>query len=103
MALLDAWALAKALREARDLSRGLAAFVELRRRHVALYQRLAWLFTPLYQSDALLPAVLRDVFLAPLSRVGFGPRLQARLVAGLAGNPLARLGLALPDYGAFVC
>ena len=100
MALLDAWALAKALREADDLPGGLAAFVDLRRRHVALYQRLAWLFTPLYQSDALLPAVLRDIFLAPLSRVGFGPRMQARLVAGLAGNPLAPLGLALPDYGA---
>jgi 2-polyprenyl-6-methoxyphenol hydroxylase-like FAD-dependent oxidoreductase len=102
MALLDAWALAKALREGDDLANGLAAFVDFRRRHVALYQRLAWLFTPLYQSDALLPAILRDVFLAPLSRVGFGPPMQARLVAGLAGNPLGRLGLAVPNYGALV-
>jgi salicylate hydroxylase len=100
MALLDAWALAKALRDAGDLADGLRTFAGLRRRHVRLYQRLAWLFTPLYQSDALFPAVLRDIFLAPLSRVGFGPRMQARLVSGLAGNPLAPLGLALPDFAA---
>jgi 2-polyprenyl-6-methoxyphenol hydroxylase-like FAD-dependent oxidoreductase len=100
MALLDAWALAKALRERDDLAEALAAFTAYRRRHVSLYQRLAWLFTPLYQSDALWPAVLRDIFLAPLARFGFGPRMQARLVAGLAGKPLAPLGLALPDFSA---
>jgi len=100
MALLDAWALAKAVREAGDLGDALKSFAAVRRGHVGLYQRLAWLFTPLYQSDALFPAVLRDIFLAPLSQVGFGPRLQARLVAGLAGKPLASLGLAMPDYRA---
>jgi 2-polyprenyl-6-methoxyphenol hydroxylase-like FAD-dependent oxidoreductase len=101
MALLDAWALAKALREAGDMAEALSRFVALRQGHVRLYQWLTWLFTPLYQSDALLPAVLRDVFLAPLAQFGFGPRIQATMAAGLVGNPLARLGLAMPDYAAF--
>jgi 2-polyprenyl-6-methoxyphenol hydroxylase-like FAD-dependent oxidoreductase len=100
MALLDAWALAKAFRDESDLATALDRFAELRSRHVRLYQWLTWLFTPLYQSDALFPAVLRDIFLAPLSRFGPGPRIQARMVAGLTGNPLAPLDLAMPDYGA---
>jgi len=98
MALLDAWALAKALQETDSVAESLAHFVSLRRAHVRLYQWLTWLFTPLYQSDSVFPAILRDIFLAPLSRVGLGPRIQARLVAGLAGNPLSPLGLELPNY-----
>jgi 2-polyprenyl-6-methoxyphenol hydroxylase-like FAD-dependent oxidoreductase len=98
MALLDAWALAKALRETDGVAESLARFISLRRAHVRLYQWLTWLFTPLYQSDSAFPAILRDIFLAPLSRVGLGPRIQARLVAGLAGNPLRPLGLELPNY-----
>lgn len=100
MALLDGWALAKALREGENMAGALARFVALRRAHVRLYQWLTWLFTPLYQSDALLPAVLRDVFLAPLARFGPGPRIQATMVAGLMGHPLAKLALEIPDYAA---
>jgi len=98
MALLDAWALAKALRETDGVAASLARFISLRRAHVRLYQWLTWLFTPLYQSESAFPAILRDIFLAPLSRVGLGPRIQVRLVAGLAGNPLRPLGLELPNY-----
>ena len=45
-------------------------------------------------------ALLRDVVLAPLSRVGPAPRIQANMVSGLTGAPLARLGLARPDFAA---
>ena len=98
MALLDAWALAKGLRECGDIDEGLRRFLALRRPHVRLYQWLTALVTPLYQSDALAPALLRDVLLAPLSRIGPAPRIQASLVAGLVGNPLAALGLDMPRY-----
>jgi salicylate hydroxylase len=100
MALLDAWALALALAERDSLERGLARAVALRGGHVRLYQRLTALFTPLYQSDAAVPALVRDLALAPLSRIGPAPRIQAALVSGLAGAPLKRLGLTMPDYPA---
>jgi 2-polyprenyl-6-methoxyphenol hydroxylase-like FAD-dependent oxidoreductase len=98
MALLDAWALAEGLAGQGPLDTRLARTVALRRGHVRLYQRLTALFTPLYQSDAAVPALLRDVLVAPLSRIGPAPRIQATLVGGLVGNPLARLGLAMPDF-----
>ncbi len=98
MALLDAWALSMALCGGEPLERRLERAVALRRSHVALYQRLTALFTPAYQSDSIWPALLRDVVLAPLSRVGPGPRIQADMVSGLTGGPLAKLGLARPDF-----
>lgn len=100
MALLDAWALARALAGPGSLQEKLARALSFRRGHIHLYQRLTALFTPVYQSDRALPAVMRDLFLAPLSRVGPGGRVQAILVSGLAGSPLAKLGLRMPDYGA---
>jgi salicylate hydroxylase len=97
MALLDAWALAQALAAQGPLDRRLAGAVALRRDHVRLNQWLTALFTPAYQSDSVWPALLRDVILAPLWRIPPGPRVQASLVAGLAGGPLGKLGLALPQ------
>ena len=101
MALLDAWALAKALGEPGPLEARLAAAVALRRSHVRLYQWLTALFTPAYQSDSPWPALIRDMLLAPLSRIPPGPRVQANMVSGLTGGPLGPLGLALPDFAAF--
>lgn len=98
MALLDAWALAQGLAEVGPLDRRLARAIKLRRGHVRLYQWLTALFTPLYQSDAALPALFRDRILAPLSRIPPADRIQGLLVGGLAGAPLGRLGLAMPDY-----
>ncbi|MEO6387188.1 MAG: NAD(P)/FAD-dependent oxidoreductase [Croceibacterium sp.] len=100
MALLDAYALAAALGHDEPIVQRLAKAVALRRSHVRLYQRLTALFTPLYQSNAAWPVVVRDGLLAPLGRMGPGPRIQGLLVGGLAGNPLGRLGLTMPDYPA---
>ena len=101
MALLDAFALSEGLAADESLEAGLARALALRRSHVRLYQRLTALFTPLYQSDAAFPALVRDYLLAPLSRVPPADRIQGLLVGGLAGRPLGRLGLAMPDYAAF--
>ena len=100
MALLDAWALAAGLREGRSLREGLRLAASWRRDHVALYQAVTAAFTPLFQSDALLWPWLRDRVVAPLSRFGPVARLQAQLMSGLFGAPLAMLGLDLPDYPA---
>ncbi len=100
MALLDAWALASALAGEGELQQRLHRAIALRRGHVRLYQWLTAAFTPLYQSQVKLPAVLRDVLLAPLSRIPPGPAAKAMLVAGLAGSPLSKLQLDMPDYEA---
>jgi 2-polyprenyl-6-methoxyphenol hydroxylase-like FAD-dependent oxidoreductase len=93
MALLDAWALAKGLREAPDPERGLARAVSLRRFHVRLYQALSALFTPAYQSDSRLLPFIRDRIVPPFGRRWPATRIQAAMVAGTFGGPLAPLGL----------
>ena len=93
MALLDAWALAKGLREAPDLARALARTVRLRRSHVRLYQALTAIFTPVYQSDGSVLPFLRDRLVGPLSRNWPVRWIQAAMVSGLIGNPLRALGL----------
>lgn len=98
MALLDAWAVAEALRLSGDPRMVPALAVQLRGWHVALYQAATAFFTPLYQSGAAFPPWLRDRVLAPASRHWPGKRIQARLMSGLTGDPLARLGLGRLDY-----
>ncbi len=93
MALLDAYALALALRGPGGLAEGLERAVRLRRGHVRLYQLMSWLFTPVYQSDGRLIPLLRDRVAGPLSRLWPAPPLLAAMVAGLVGDPLKRLGL----------
>ncbi len=98
MALLDAYGLATALDRAETIEVALARFLKLRAGHVKLYQWLTRWFTPPFQSDSPWPAIFRDHFMAPGSRITPGPRLKAVTLAGLAGAPLQKLGLAPPDY-----
>ncbi len=98
MALLDAWSLALGLAEGRTLAEKLRLAVSWRRDHVWLYQWVTRLFTPLYQSNSRYLPALRDRVLAPLSRRWPAKGIQARLMSGLFGFPLAPLNLAPPDY-----
>lgn len=93
MALLDAYALAKALREAADIPAALRLARTLRHRHVAIYQAMSALFTPVYQSDSRLLPLVRDRVVVPLGRVWPATAIQAAMVSGLIGNPLRPLGL----------
>lgn len=91
MALLDAYALAIALRGPGGLAEGLERAVRLRSGHVRLYQLMSWAFTPVYQSDGRVIPWLRDKVAGPLSRIWPAPPLLAAMVAGLVGDPLKRL------------
>jgi 2-polyprenyl-6-methoxyphenol hydroxylase-like FAD-dependent oxidoreductase len=93
MALLDAWALAKALSEEDGLEAALRRAVALRRSHVRLYQGLSALFTPAYQSDSLILPWIRDRIVPPFGGLWPATRIQAEMVAGTFGGPLERLGL----------
>ena len=93
MALLDAWALARALREEETLEHALLRAAKMRRFHVRLYQALSALFTPAYQSDSRWLPFVRDRIVPPFGRLWPATRIQAEMVAGTFGGPLERLGL----------
>ncbi|VAV93425.1 monooxygenase, FAD-binding [hydrothermal vent metagenome] len=93
MALLDAWALAIALRNGSDLPDALTEYHRLRRRHLRIYQLTSAVFTPLYQSDNPVLPLLRDHVLTPLSRLPPMPALLSRLVCGDMIEPLKGIAL----------
>lgn len=100
MALLDAWSLARGIAEGRTLAEKLRLAIGWRRDHVWLYQWVTALFTPMYQSDTAWHPMLRDRFFAPVSKIWPASAIQAQLMSGLFGFPLAPLGLTPPDYSA---
>ncbi|WP_395450895.1 FAD-dependent oxidoreductase [Aminobacter sp. UC22_36] len=100
MALLDAAALAHALRQASDVDAALAAYVRARRRHVRLFQMLSLAFTPFYQSDSVLLPVLRDRLVATVAKLPPAPQLLASIVAGTLIDPFASAGLTEADWTA---
>lgn len=90
MALLDAQALALALRL--PLDEALPAYHRARRWHLGLYQTLSAAFTPQYQSHSRALPFVRDHLLSPLSRTWPLPRILSSLVSGdlippIAGQP----------------
>jgi 2-polyprenyl-6-methoxyphenol hydroxylase-like FAD-dependent oxidoreductase len=93
MALLDARALALALREKAEISAALATYAAMRRWHVRFYQALSATFTPFYQSDSAALPRLRDSVVAPATRLPLVRNFIAATVAGLILDPRPRLRL----------
>ncbi len=91
MALLDALALARALRHA-PVAQALPIYAKARRWHVRTYQGMSRVFTPQYQSDSRFLPILRDRFLFPAAQIGPMPRLLTAIVCGTMIPPLASLG-----------
>jgi 2-polyprenyl-6-methoxyphenol hydroxylase-like FAD-dependent oxidoreductase len=87
MALLDAFALARALRL--PLEDALPAYHRSRRWHLGLYQSLSAAFTPQYQSHSRVLPGMRDHLLSPLSRLWPLPRILTSLVSGDLIPPIA--------------
>ena len=97
MALLDAYALSRALCVRDDLDRQLRHYTSMRSGHVRMFQTMSWLFTPVYQSDSTILAWLRDWLAAPISKIPPAPKVLAAMVSGGMGRPLNRLGLKAGD------
>lgn len=93
MALLDAIALAEALRLA-DGQNALALYAQARRWHVWTYQAFSRAFTPQYQSDSRVLPWVRDRILFPLSQVPPLTSVLTSLVCGRLVPPLASLSRA---------
>ena len=90
MALLDAWALTRALDQA-SVEDALRHYAMARRWHVRIYQAMSWAFTPQYQSDSKLLPILRDRMIFPASQIPPVPRLLTKLVCGTLIPPLGSL------------
>nr|WP_325250149.1 NAD(P)/FAD-dependent oxidoreductase [Amylibacter sp.] len=93
MALLDAMALADALRH-RTIPEALEIYARNRRWHVRVYQWVSRIFTPFYQSDSTVLPILRDHLLAPVSGLPIVRTILQQMVSGelvsigqLANNP----------------
>jgi 2-polyprenyl-6-methoxyphenol hydroxylase-like FAD-dependent oxidoreductase len=82
MALLDAEALADALRAETNLAQALARYASARTSHVAVYQALSRWLTPLFQSDAAGLATLRDRAFGPFGRLPFARREMLKILTG---------------------
>jgi 2-polyprenyl-6-methoxyphenol hydroxylase-like FAD-dependent oxidoreductase len=99
MALLDAYALALALRGSADLAEALSTYAALRRWHIRFYQSLSAMFTPFYQSDSTVLPPLRDWIVAPATRLPLIRGFVAAMVAGTIFDPRRTLGLSR-EFGA---
>lgn len=102
LALLDALALAEALRTERDLSRALPAYSRTRRAQLRYYQFVNRALTPFFQGDSRMLGFLRDTFMPLAARL---PWLRDTMVATMCGVkrgfvrrslPLAAKALRLP-------
>ncbi|WP_281824171.1 FAD-dependent oxidoreductase [Jannaschia rubra] len=95
MALLDAWALVRALTDGPVEEAGRRMF-NARRAHVRAYQALSGAFTPQYQSDSRVLPWVRDRLLMPLSQAWPARAMLPPLVRGHLAPPVLS-GLGLPD------
>ncbi|AKC87095.1 FAD-dependent oxidoreductase [Pseudoxanthomonas suwonensis] len=82
MALMDAAALAQALRGIGPLDAALAAYQRERRAHVWIYQLWSRWLTPLFQSERDTAAKLRDAAFLPLGRLPGGRGQMLRVLTG---------------------
>ncbi|WP_371168606.1 FAD-dependent oxidoreductase [Aliiroseovarius sp. 2305UL8-7] len=96
MALLDAAALADAL-DRHAPAQATVAYARARRVHVAIYQAMSWVFTPMYQSNSRVLPVLRNNLLFPLSLIPPAPRVLTSLVCGTMTNPIRYLPQTTPS------
>lgn len=87
MALLDAWALVRAVAEGPVAEAG-HRMCNARRAHVLAYQAFSAAFTPMYQSNSQILPWVRDRLLFPTSQMWPATRILPRLVRGNVVPPL---------------
>src|SRR5690606_41584205 len=93
MALMDAMALASALRKRGSVPDALAALQRERRRHVAIYQLWSRWLTPVFQSELDMLARLRDLAFLPAGRLPLGATHMLRVLSGTQQGLFGRIAL----------
>jgi 2-polyprenyl-6-methoxyphenol hydroxylase-like FAD-dependent oxidoreductase len=94
MALMDAWALADALRESASPAVALQRYERERRDHTSIYQFWSRWLTPVFQSDLDRIATLRDLLLQPLGRLPGGRGNMLRVLSGTQRGLLGKIRLS---------
>lgn len=84
LALVDAAALADAIAAAPTLAAALPYYSRARRRHIAHYQAMTRLLTPLFQSDSRVLGLVRDVAFPLANAIGPLRREMVRTMCGVA-------------------
>jgi 2-polyprenyl-6-methoxyphenol hydroxylase-like FAD-dependent oxidoreductase len=82
MALLDAQALADALRTHAHVEHALADYTRKRASHIAVYQWLSRWLTPLFQPDHAMLGTLRDRAFGPFGQMPFARREMLKILTG---------------------
>ncbi len=83
MALVDALALAKSLREAKACEAAFEDYAHARREHLAVYHRYSRWLTPMFQSNHDAIAALRDLAFHPAGRLPLARGHMLRVLAGI--------------------
>jgi 2-polyprenyl-6-methoxyphenol hydroxylase-like FAD-dependent oxidoreductase len=93
MALMDAFALREALRDARDLADALPIYERTRQVHARIYQFWSRWLTPLFQSERDLAARLRDMTFIPMARLPISRGQMLRVLTGTQKGWFGRFSL----------
>ena len=92
LALLDAWTLARCLRDARgDVATALATYSARRRAHLRFYTVASRWLTPLFQADRPVLAAPRDLLMGPAARIPWVGRQMVATLAGAKTGPFGTL------------
>jgi FAD-dependent urate hydroxylase len=91
MALLDAQMLAQSLEACSSVSDALSRYQTERKAHVAIYQRISRWLTPLFQSDSVAAAWIRDLLMHPVGRLPGMKRNTLQVLAGVQRGYFGRL------------
>ncbi|MBL8514346.1 MAG: FAD-dependent monooxygenase, partial [Betaproteobacteria bacterium] len=86
MALLDALMLTRCLAAQVDIPAALATYTQQRKRHLAYYGAMSRLLTPVFQSHHRVLPWLRDVFMAPVSKVPIAKQVNLQTLTGVRGG-----------------
>jgi 2-polyprenyl-6-methoxyphenol hydroxylase-like FAD-dependent oxidoreductase len=95
LALLDAWYLAEAMREAESVPDALFTYSRRRRWHLTWYQFITRWLTPFFQSDLTWLQPLRDIGMAQVTKVPWVRKQMVAAMAGVSRGPFLEL-LRLP-------
>ncbi len=93
MALVDAIVLPWAIQNSHnsDIQDALSLYAKMRRNHVYVYQSLARLLTPFYQSKSRRAIFIRDVFYPLLMHLPLLKEFSAYIISGQLTNPLKKI------------
>jgi 2-polyprenyl-6-methoxyphenol hydroxylase-like FAD-dependent oxidoreductase len=89
MALLDAVTLAHCLASHNDVPTALGAYTRQRKRHLAYYGAASRMLTPMFQSHQRMLPWLRDVFMAPMTKLPLVKQANLQTLTGVRGGWLS--------------